>query len=241
MLRPNFWQSPTAVLLAFGMTANAIAPIPFLSASAATATETPDRIAQLFPQPETTPPPAQPNTAAPRTATIRAGAVLPVQYTDAEKIVVTPKETAPVVLNLTRNIRTRDGQLLIPAGSQISGEIRPAAGGSQFVSDELLIRDGRRVPIDAISSVATERETIRKGSDTGTILTGAAVGAAAAALLFALTGNKRIEAIEILGGAGAGALGGVLLGRKKVDVIVIRPERDLSSLSLRQPLKIPAN
>jgi len=235
MLKRYTWQSRTALLLSFGMMVNAIAPI--LPTQPATAADPPYRIGQLFPQSET--PPANATPAPSRSTIIRADTVLPVQYDEAEKIVVTPDETIPLTVNINRNIRSRRGELLIPAGSQISGEIRPAAGGSQFVAEELLIRDGRRAPIDAISDIATERETIRKGADTGTILKGAAIGGAAAALLFALTGNRKIEAIEIIGGAGAGALGGVLLGRKKVDVIIIRPERDLSSLTLRQPLEVP--
>ncbi len=216
-------RSRTALLLAVGITAHAIAPLLVLAPANA----------QLFPsQPRSTP-------AAPRTVTIAAGARIPTRYTDAEKVVVTPDETAPLTVMIDQNIRSSNGQLLIPSGTQVTGEVRPAADGSQFVAQELLFADGRRSTIDAVGPVSTERETIRKGADTGSILTGAAIGTAAAALLFALVGNRKIEIIEILGGAGLGAAGGVLLGRKKVDVMILRPDRDLSSITLQTPLELP--
>jgi hypothetical protein len=68
-------------------------------------------------------------------------------------------------------------------------------------------------------------------------LKGAAIGGAAAAALSGLTGDKKISILEVLGGAGAGAAGGLVLGRKKVDVVVINPNTDLA-LKLRSDLAL---
>jgi hypothetical protein len=69
-------------------------------------------------------------------------------------------------------------------------------------------------------------------------LEGAAIGGAAAAALAVLTGDRAIATEEVLGGAGLGALGGLFLNRKKANVVVVYPDRDLtvrlgSELALR--------
>jgi hypothetical protein len=68
-------------------------------------------------------------------------------------------------------------------------------------------------------------------------LKGAAVGGAAAAAIGALTGDRAIATEEILGGAGLGALGGLLLGKRKVDVVVVNPNTDLN-VTLRSALAL---
>jgi DNA-binding transcriptional regulator LsrR (DeoR family) len=58
------------------------------------------------------------------------------------------------------------------------------------------------------------------------ILRGAAIGAAAAAVLSEIFGS--IDVIEVLGGAGLGALAEILLsGSEEVEVVVIEPATDL--------------
>jgi hypothetical protein len=42
-----------------------------------------------------------------------------------------------------------------------------------------------------------------------------------------ITGNKKIEVLEPVGGAAAGALASILLRKPKTDVFVLRPEQDL--------------
>lgn len=162
---------------------------------------------------------------------IPAGSVIPVSY-EKDKIVVTPDETAPLTLTVARDIRTAQGRVLIPAGSQIVGELRPVKRGNQvgtqFVATELIVSRRQRYRIDGYSGVITRTERVQKGAGTGSIASGAALGAAAAAALAGVTGDKAIATEEVLGGAGVGALAGVLFGRRSVDVIVIRPERDLA-------------
>jgi hypothetical protein len=157
--------------------------------------------------------------------TIRAGAIIPVRYDEAEKIVVSPQERMRLTLAVAANITNRNGAVLIPEGSLIEGELTPADGGSQFIASNLVI-DGRRQSINASSDVITTTQ-IRKGANTSSILTGAVVGAAAGAALGGLTGNRRISAGEVLLGTGIGAAGGAILGRNQVDVVVINPDTDL--------------
>lgn len=170
--------------------------------------------------------------------TLPKGTVLPVSYEKADKIVQAPGETLPITLTLASNVRTASGQILIPAGSEIEGELKPIGEGTQFVATTLIPKGSKdRYVLSATSEVITEKETIRKGKDADDILTGAAIGAVAAVVISEVAGD--IDILEVLGGAGLGALGGFILGdRKKVDVFVINPEEDLS-LTLNAALPIP--
>ncbi|MDY7021776.1 MAG: hypothetical protein SWJ54_10510 [Cyanobacteriota bacterium] len=158
---------------------------------------------------------------------ITAGTLIPTEY-EKEKIVVTPDETVPVTLKISRDVRTSYGQTWLPQGSEVNGELRPVGGGSQFIAEEVIFSNGQRYRLNANSQVVTRTETIRKGASAGDILKGAAIGAAAATALAAIIGDEAIATEEVLGGAGLGALAGVFLGREKVEVVVIRPEEDLN-------------
>jgi len=87
----------------------------------------------------------------------------------------------PLTLTVAANIVNRSGSVLIPAGSQVIGQLQPANGGSQFVARELAIYQSRRQPINATSRVINQTQ-VRRGANTGSIVKGAVVGAAAAAL-----------------------------------------------------------
>lgn len=161
---------------------------------------------------------------------IPAGTVIPVRYGEAERILLAQEEPEPVPLTLTvaQNIVTNQGEVLIPAGSQVVGQLRTVQGGAQFTASELVLANGQRTTIGASSEVITQTETIRKGASVGRILTNTAVGAAAGAAIAGVTGDRSIEAEEVLGGAGIGALLGLFLGRERVDLITINPNTDLS-------------
>lgn len=210
------WQSGTAAFMALAIATGATAPMVMTSPASA----------QLFPQS-----PGRGNQ-----TTIRAGVSIPVRYDEAEKIVVSPNESMALTLKVASDITNRNGTILIPAGSLIEGELQPANGGSRFVARDLITYQGRRQPIDATSEVI-ETKRVSRGTNTGSILKGAAVGAAAAAALGGLTGNRRISAGEVLIGTGVGAAGGAVLGRNRADVVVIDPDTDLD-LTLRSSLPI---
>lgn len=221
MLISSGWQSKTALLLALGMTS--AATVPTLMAAPATANVEPYVVGQLFSQSEQ--------------VAIPAGTVIPVRLEKAERIVVTPEETAPVTLIVATDIRSSAGTLLISEGSTIEGNLRPSGAGTQFVARAITLRNtGRRLPIRATSKVITERETLKRGSNVGQILKGAAIGAAASAVISEIFGGIDVE--EVLAGGGLGALAGLLLGgRKEVQVIVVDPEEDLR-LTLQSDLRL---
>lgn len=167
----------------------------------------------------------QPNT--PAVGRIPSGTTIPVKYDQAERILVTKEETAPLTLTVAQNVVTREGAVLIPSGSQVVGELRPAENGSQFVARELTLATGQKYEVSASSEVITKTEQVRKGANVGGIVKNAALGAAAAAGIQAVTGDRDIGVGETLGGAGIGALVGLFLGRDSVELIAIDPNTDL--------------
>ncbi|WP_414582721.1 conjugal transfer protein TrbI [Scytonema sp. PCC 10023] len=223
MTHLNRWKTGTAALMAMAMTTGAIAPM-FVSAPAS---------AQSIFRGQT-----QTQSG---TVSIPAGVTLPVTY-DKDKIVVTPDETAPIKLKVARNIVDRAGNVLIPEGTEIDGQLQPitrnGVKGTYFVAQELLLPNGNRQSINATSQIITRKETISKGAKTGTILQDAAIGAGAASVISLLTGNRRIEALEPILGAGAGAAASVLLRRNKADVLVVEPQRGDLNLVLRSNLLV---
>jgi hypothetical protein len=211
----NCWKAGTSALMALAITTGSTAPLVFTAPASA----------QLFPQSGTT-----------TQVTIPAGTSIPVRYDQAKKIVIAPTETLPVTLKVAANIVNRSGSILIPAGSLVIGQMQPANGGSEFVARELVTYQGRRQPINASSNVVRTTQ-VSRGASTGNILKGAVVGAAAAAALGGLTGDRKITLGEVLIGTGVGAGGGLVLGRKKADVVVVDPDTDLD-LTLRSSLAL---
>ncbi|MBD2566786.1 S-layer homology domain-containing protein [Anabaena lutea] len=159
--------------------------------------------------------------------TIPQGTTIPVKYEQAEKILVTKDETAPLTLITSQNVITQDGTVVIPAGSQVIGKLKPAQGGSQFVAEKLILTTGKEYNISASSDVITKTETVKKGSNISSILQNTVLGAAAAAGVSAVTGDRAIATEEVLGGAGIGALIGLFFGKTSIDLIAIEPNTDL--------------
>lgn len=212
------FKSGTAAFLALGITAAASAPI--LVSKPATAQA-------IFGQQS-------------RGISIPEGVTLPVTF-EKDKVVVTPDETSDLTLTIATNIVDSNRNILIPRGSELVGQLEPATfrgeEGSQFVARELVFPDGRKQDIDAISAVVTNKETLKRGASTSRVLTDAAYGAGAAAVIGWLTGNRKVEVLEPLAGAAAGALASVLLNRKSVEVVVINPQNDLD-VTLRSNLSL---
>ncbi|MDY6936374.1 MAG: hypothetical protein SWY16_01805 [Cyanobacteriota bacterium] len=162
-----------------------------------------------------------------RAAVIPAGTRLPVEHPEADKIVVAPNEILPVTLLVTRDISSTLGTVLIPAGSEVSGQIEPTGTGSAFVADELILRNDDRFEIDATSKAIAETEEITEGDDTDSIVGGALIGAVAGSLISEVIGD--IDFLEVLLGAGVGAAAGAILDNgETTEVIVIQPMTDLT-------------
>ncbi|MBE9050100.1 S-layer homology domain-containing protein [Nostocales cyanobacterium LEGE 11386] len=179
----------------------------------------------------------QPTTPTPISVTIPQGTAIPVKYDQAEKILVTKDETAPLTLTVDQNVVTQEGTVVIPAGSQVVGQLRPVQGGSQFVAEKLVLTGGQEYQINATSEVITKTETIRKGTSTSTIVRNTVLGAGAAAAVSAVTGDRAIATEEVLGGAAIGGLIGLFFGRNSVDLIAIDPDTDLQ-MTINQNLLV---
>lgn len=228
-----YWQASTALSLSIAMTASTATSLLWVpsaqSRPLARWTGQPERIGQVFPPTwRNDLPPRDPPGTLPYErrdpSVIPAGTLLPTRY-DKDKIVVTPTETSEITLTVDADVRSWGGSVLIPAGSEIAGELRPTDNGTQFVAETLILANGDRYSLDADSEVITRRETITKQSNPKW-LEGAAIGAVASSVLAELLGN--IEIWHVLGGAGLGALASLLIrDREKVEVIVIDPTTDL--------------
>ncbi len=167
---------------------------------------------------------------------IPAGTNIPVLYEQAEKILVTRSETLPLTVRVAANIRNRNGDILIPFGSEIVGQIQPAENGSQFVAEYISLPN-QQISLNASSQVITRTEVVEEGADAITILQGTLVGTAAATLIAAVTGDTAIATEEVLAGAALGTLGGWLFGGGEAELIAINPNTDLT-LTLQSDLVI---
>jgi hypothetical protein len=176
-------------------------------------------------------------TPTPISVTIAQGTAIPVKYDKAQKILVTKDETAPLTLTVSQNVVTQDGSVVIPAGSQVMGKLKPATGGSQFVAEKLVLTTGQEYQLNATSEVITKTESVKKGTSTGAIIKDTVLGAGAAAAVSAVTGDRAIATEEVLGGAGIGALIGLFFGKKSVDLIAIDPNTDLQ-MTINQNLLV---
>lgn len=175
-------------------------------------------------------------------STVTAGTNIPVSYPDGTKIVLLPDETLPLTLQVAEAIRNSQGQVLIPRNSQIIGELRPATvgtqKGSQFIAQTLVLSSGQRLSLQAQSAVITTTETIRRGASIGEVFAGAVLGSGAAAAVASVTGDDDIQTWEVLTGTVAGAIGGLVLGRERTEVISIDPISNLA-LTVGQALVLP--
>lgn len=175
----------------------------------------------------------------PQAVRIPAGTAIPVRYDQAERILLAKNEPnpSPLTLKVAQNVVTSNGRVLIPAGSEVLGELRIVNGGAQFFAREVVLTNGTRLPFDATSELITRTETVRKGTSVGRVLAGTVVGAGAAAGIAGVTGDRNIAADEVLGGAAIGTLAGIFLGRDSIDLIAVNPNTDLA-LTLNSDLVI---
>ncbi|WAL61944.1 hypothetical protein [Thermocoleostomius sinensis] len=208
MLSSKAWQSRTALFLALGFTSTLALPLTFTESGVAS--PSPYLVGQRFPDSWR--------------SSLPAGTPIPVRYEndDADRILVTPDETASVTLIVTRDIVNSSRRVVIPRDSEITGELRPARGGTQFVAESITLPNGTNRRIDAVSNIVTETDVISR-RDNPDILRGAVVGAAAGAILGEIFG--RIDFLEVLAGAGVGVLAEIFLlrNRREVEVVVVRP------------------
>jgi hypothetical protein len=164
---------------------------------------------------------------------IPAGTAIPVQYNQGEKILLTKEETFSLSLTVTDNIKNSQGQIIIPDGSQIVGEIKPDGQGSRFLSQKIFLKtpQTQEKSIDAISEVFTRLERIIKGANPDKIIQGAVLGKTAASILASFTSDQPISE-GLLRGSGLEVLAGWLLRGESVELLSINTKEDLK-LTLR--------
>ncbi|WP_439343963.1 hypothetical protein [Vacuolonema iberomarrocanum] len=211
MNRSMFWRSPAALMMAMGVSLTAA--LPLLTSVPAAASES-MQLAQLFRRPS-------------QRVGVGAGTEIPAYYAGEERVILTPDETVDLELTIDRDVYSSRGTIVIREGSVVRGELRPVSGGTQFVASEIVLsgNDDAR-DFAATSDVLTETQIIDEDTDPD-FLRGAAIGAAAAAVLAEIFGG--IDFLEVLAGAGIGVLGEILLhdGDEEVEVFVIEPDSDL--------------
>ncbi len=151
------------------------------------------------------------NTSTPVSSALPTGTSIPVTYDAAKKIAVSPKETAPVTLTVKSDVTNSQGTVIIPAGSQIVGQLQPAKGGSQFVASQVTI-NGQQYPIQA-SSNSIKATQISRSTNVGSLVKDAALGSGAAAVVAGVTGDKDITAGKVLLGTLAGTAVGANANR----------------------------
>ena len=229
MLNLNYGKSGIAGAIALLMGITAISPFHNLKPANA----------QLLPRPSQNYSPV--NTS----VTIPAGTRIPMDFQNGERILVSPEETLPITLRTAATIRDSNRNVLIPAGSEVNGEIRPVRGGAQFIAREIII-NGQPYPFNATSRVVSRTETIREGASVGEILGGTVAGAGTAAIIAGVTGDRRIDALEVLAGAAVGTLAGWglpeagIIGGGEATVIAIEPAQDFV-LTLQSNLSLASN
>ena len=159
------------------------------------------------------------------------GTKIPVRYERSPRILLTKEESFSLTLIVARDIKNKQGRVIIPHGSQILGEIRPLSLGSRFFSERLLIYNQNQsikaYSLNAISPWINQVETLVKGINPDNLLKGATLGEAAGAVIAALKGEQPLNQ-EILQRAGLEALTGWLLSGERVELLSIVPERDLT-------------
>ncbi len=235
MLNINYGKSGMASAIALLMGITALSP--FYALKPATA--------QLLPRPSQRSLPSNNYGNTNIGVTIPAGTRIPMQFQNGERILVSPEETLSITLRTAATIRDSNRNVLIPAGSEVNGEIRPVGGGSQFIASEIMI-NGQSYPFNATSKVVSRTETIREGASIGEILGGTVAGAGAAAIIAGVTGDRRIDALEVLAGAAVGTLAGWglpeagIIGGGEATVIAIEPEQDFI-LTLQSNFSLASN
>jgi hypothetical protein len=176
---------------------------------------------------------SQPAEPVPTTITVPAGKVLTVRLADE----VGSKLSQPGQTfggSLARAVEV-EGQVVIPAGTRVQGEVVDAKAMGHFAGGALLELkldsihvNGEQLPVET----ATVTETTKgKGKRTGVLIGG---GAGVGAAIGAIAGGGKGAAIGALAGGGAGTAGSAYTGNKEI----VLPAESAVAFTLRTPLRI---
>ncbi len=178
---------------------------------------------------------------------VTAETLIPVTLDQGKPFTIKKGENQSLTLRTASPLRQTNGAIAIPAGSQIVGQFRPVANGSgvQFVAQQLVLQNGQFVPINAQSRELVGFEQRNAQASAADVITGTLAGAGTATIIAGTTGDRRINALEVLGGAAFGALAGWglptagIIGGSTEEVMTVS-SRDLT-LMLQSPLYFDTN
>ncbi len=167
------------------------------------------------------------------TITVPAGRVLTIRLGDAVGSKISqPGQTFGGTL--ARSVEV-SGEVAIPAGARVQGEVVEAKAMGHFAGGALLelkldsiLVNGEQLPLET----ATLTQTLKgKGKRTGVLVGG---GAGVGALIGGLAGGGKGAAIGALAGGGAGTAGSAYTGNKEI----VLPAESAVAFTLKQPLRI---
>ena len=176
---------------------------------------------------------SQPAEPVPTTITVPAGKVLTVRLADEVGSKVSqPGQTFGG--SLARAVEV-DGQVVIPAGTRVQGEVVDAKAMGHFAGGALLelkldsiTVNGEQLPVRTATLTQTAKG---KGKRTGLLIGG---GAGVGAAIGAIAGGGKGAAIGALAGGGAGTAGSAYTGNKEI----VLPAESAVAFALKAPLTI---
>lgn len=140
-----------------------------------------------------------------------AGTTIALNYNAAPQIVLRPDETVNLTATVATDVRNSLGAVAIPAGSQVSGQIVPTQGGSQFVAQSVVI-NGQTYNLNATSAVIQTKKSVRDPSLAVT-LGSAALSTGVAAIIGGTSGDRLHNAGNLILAGSVGAAVGANQGR----------------------------
>lgn len=137
---------------------------------------------------------------------IQAGQTIATHYGGKNQLILQTGESRKLALSVNQDIRNQFGQVVIPAETQIEGEIVPIEGGGQFNATRIIV-NGVAYPFAAQSPVLNDVKDPQQTS-VGAIAGDAAIGAAGGIVVGQVLGQRGITLEQVLGGAATGVIVG---------------------------------
>jgi len=163
-------------------------------------------------------------------ARLAAGTTLPVAPTsDQGALYLNTDKAYPGTLVLADDVYDSNGNIALPAGTEVRGTFRPVRGGQRFFADSAII-NGRIYTLRASSRTLKDVKDPRYQGG-GKIAGDVAIGAAGGALIGSIFGNAGTGAIA--GGVLAPVVGNVTAPQ----VVVVDPNNPID-LRLEAPLTL---
>ncbi|AGY59550.1 hypothetical protein [Gloeobacter kilaueensis] len=149
--------------------------------------------------------------------------------TDQGTLYLNTDKSYPYSLIVAEDVYDGNGNVALPAGSEVRGTFRPAKGGLRFFADSANI-NGRFYTLRASSKTLKDVKDPRYQGG-GKIAGDAAIGAAGGALLGWALGNPGLGAI-------AGGVGGAAIGNVTAPQVVVVDDNSPIDLRLEAPLSL---